>query len=66
MTLHDAIQQAVGERELIKRAELVREVCDFMRFTMKCDYEKSWRLVNAATGISVGEWEELLRQADDY
>lgn len=39
-------------------------IAETLRFEYDMDYGKTWRMVNNLTGISMADWDELLREGE--
>ena len=63
MKLSEAIRQAEGQPNLAVRAKKIKEVVEFMYFTLDYDHDKAARTAERC-GIAPDRWEELLREAD--
>ena len=60
MTLNAAITEAVETRNL----ELVNGIAETMMFINGWTYERLYRKANEGTGISFGDWSELITEAE--
>jgi hypothetical protein len=64
MTIAEAIKQAVNETDRSRRAVLLRDVMNDMRFRLRLNYQKSQEMF-AKCGIDAGQFEELCMEVDN-
>lgn len=57
----DELIRAILDRDV----EQIGRIADRMRFQGKLNYDQSFEVANQLTGVSEGEWDELLFEADN-
>ncbi len=60
MTLGETLTKAINERN----ARMVGSIVDRLWFKYRVTYEQQYEMASRLTGISLADWDDLLREAD--
>ena len=61
VSLNEALTRAITERN----ARMVGSIVDRLWFKHRVNYADQYEIANRLTGISLADWDELLREADE-